>query len=311
MAVGGNWPGPPDGTTVFPQQMVVDYVRVYTASNAPPEPPSTCTNALVNPGFETSALGPWVGYSLGGANALGTYVQSTSDTYYNGGNPGGDNVLTHSGTYVGKMYGDFTGGENFNGCYQDIPADPGSIWTADGWALTHAQDLMQPVNTSWIEVSFRNASDTVLALYRSDVLDSGNVSVSSWMHLPVTNELDISSSLVTNTTSTLTAPAGTTKARYQLVFRQQANHDGAMYYDDLNLVLQPVVTPITLDVAVVGGNIEISFPTQSCVSYLVAYKDSATDPNWTPIETVVGDGTTKSVSYPASNPARFYAVQTP
>lgn len=29
VAVGGNWPGPPDGTSVFPQQMVVDYVRVY------------------------------------------------------------------------------------------------------------------------------------------------------------------------------------------------------------------------------------------------------------------------------------------
>jgi len=30
VAVGGNWPGPPDNTTVFPQQMLVDYVHVYT-----------------------------------------------------------------------------------------------------------------------------------------------------------------------------------------------------------------------------------------------------------------------------------------
>ena len=29
VAVGGAWPGSPDGTTVFPQQMKVDYVRVY------------------------------------------------------------------------------------------------------------------------------------------------------------------------------------------------------------------------------------------------------------------------------------------
>ncbi|MCB9323917.1 MAG: family 16 glycosylhydrolase [Lewinellaceae bacterium] len=29
VAVGGNWPGSPDGTTVFPQQMIVDYVRVF------------------------------------------------------------------------------------------------------------------------------------------------------------------------------------------------------------------------------------------------------------------------------------------
>lgn len=29
MAVGGSWPGNPDGTTVFPDTMFVDYVRVY------------------------------------------------------------------------------------------------------------------------------------------------------------------------------------------------------------------------------------------------------------------------------------------
>lgn len=29
MAVGGNWPGPPDETTVFPQQLIVDYIRMY------------------------------------------------------------------------------------------------------------------------------------------------------------------------------------------------------------------------------------------------------------------------------------------
>lgn len=29
VAVGGNWPGNPDATTVFPQKMVVDYVRVF------------------------------------------------------------------------------------------------------------------------------------------------------------------------------------------------------------------------------------------------------------------------------------------
>jgi len=29
VAVGGNWPGVPDGSTVFPQTILVDYVRVY------------------------------------------------------------------------------------------------------------------------------------------------------------------------------------------------------------------------------------------------------------------------------------------
>jgi len=34
VAVGGDWPGSPDETTVFPQQMLVDYVRVYQKTRA-------------------------------------------------------------------------------------------------------------------------------------------------------------------------------------------------------------------------------------------------------------------------------------
>jgi beta-glucanase (GH16 family) len=34
VAVGGDWPGPPDSTTEFPQTMLVDYVRVYKPRSA-------------------------------------------------------------------------------------------------------------------------------------------------------------------------------------------------------------------------------------------------------------------------------------
>jgi beta-glucanase (GH16 family) len=30
LAIGGNWPGPPDASTPFPSEMLIDYVRVYT-----------------------------------------------------------------------------------------------------------------------------------------------------------------------------------------------------------------------------------------------------------------------------------------
>ena len=36
LAVGGGWPGDPDATTTFPQQMIVDYVRVYRDPDAAP-----------------------------------------------------------------------------------------------------------------------------------------------------------------------------------------------------------------------------------------------------------------------------------
>jgi hypothetical protein len=42
LAVGGNWPGYPDATTVFPAEMTVDYVRVYTCD------PNASINELSN-----------------------------------------------------------------------------------------------------------------------------------------------------------------------------------------------------------------------------------------------------------------------
>ena len=46
VAVGGNWPGNPDGSKVFPQQMLVDYVRVYQQT-APLQITATHSNGNV------------------------------------------------------------------------------------------------------------------------------------------------------------------------------------------------------------------------------------------------------------------------
>jgi beta-glucanase (GH16 family) len=35
LAVGGVWPGPPDATTVFPQRLLIDYLRIYERTTAP------------------------------------------------------------------------------------------------------------------------------------------------------------------------------------------------------------------------------------------------------------------------------------
>lgn len=44
VAVGGNWPGNPNGSTVFPQVMEVDYVRVYDTSRPAMEGNRTVSN---------------------------------------------------------------------------------------------------------------------------------------------------------------------------------------------------------------------------------------------------------------------------
>ncbi|MET7365332.1 family 16 glycosylhydrolase [Streptomyces sp. NPDC005566] len=66
LAVGGNWPGSPDGSTAFPQTMTVDYVRVSTSDGS---------------GGGTGKTGPIKGIGgmcvdvAGASNADGTPIQ--------------------------------------------------------------------------------------------------------------------------------------------------------------------------------------------------------------------------------------------
>ena len=84
IAVGGNWPGSPDGTTVFPQQMLIDWVRVY-------QKPFELTPSLVpgqieaedfDPGGEGVAYHDTDAGNNGGAYRLDSDVdiQACSDT---------------------------------------------------------------------------------------------------------------------------------------------------------------------------------------------------------------------------------------
>jgi beta-glucanase (GH16 family) len=47
LAVGGFWPGNPDDTTVFPQRMLVDYVRVYIR-NSPTDAKQPASQSVLN-----------------------------------------------------------------------------------------------------------------------------------------------------------------------------------------------------------------------------------------------------------------------
>ncbi len=77
MAVGGNFPGDPDGNSIFPQEFVVDYVRVYETADtivpAPSAPTIVFDNFEHNDPFNNS----W--YAFNGASAgggLGNNVSS-------------------------------------------------------------------------------------------------------------------------------------------------------------------------------------------------------------------------------------------
>ena len=69
VAVGGHWPGYPDETTTFPQEMVVDYVRVYQAPD---------TSARYEAGFRDDTEGwtlvqlPFAGFTRSADQPAGT-----------------------------------------------------------------------------------------------------------------------------------------------------------------------------------------------------------------------------------------------
>jgi beta-glucanase (GH16 family) len=74
LAVGGNFGGDPDGTTVFPGEMVVDYVRVYDFVTAT-APPTTPSGLIATPVGSQVALN----WNLS-TNATSYNVKRTSDS---------------------------------------------------------------------------------------------------------------------------------------------------------------------------------------------------------------------------------------
>ena len=189
------------------------------------------TNVLINPGFETGSVSGWTPYGS-------AFVESTNNTYFNGGNPvGASNVLTHSGTFTFKTFGSFNGvANNTNGVFQDVLTGPGSVWSATGFGLSHVQDFIGGENLAWLQVSFVDSGNNVLAMYRSIFIDP-TVTPSIWNELDVTNQVDPNSiGNVLNTVSTFSAPAGTVRVRYAVVFVQPASDGGSVYFDDLALI---------------------------------------------------------------------------
>jgi uncharacterized protein (TIGR03437 family) len=80
-AVGGDWPGPPDATTQFPQDMLVDYVRVYQAEDA--AGPVINTGGVVDAATGGPALAPGSLASIYGQGLSSAINSSTFDTSTN------------------------------------------------------------------------------------------------------------------------------------------------------------------------------------------------------------------------------------
>jgi beta-glucanase (GH16 family) len=184
-------------------------------------------NVLSSPGFESNPAGQSqniIGWTWYGQPWGNTFNQTGSDA--------------RSGNNYFKVFQGFTSSVNYSGVYQDYISGPGVSYTADGWAKTISSDALAGQNIAWLEVTFRDANASVLALYRSGVISTNGFPKNTWVNLPVTNQFNPTTYVITNTTKSLVAPPGTYFVRYQVTFQgDAAGSTGSVYFDDLNLNL--------------------------------------------------------------------------
>ncbi|MCX4630452.1 family 16 glycosylhydrolase [Streptomyces sp. NBC_01443] len=142
LAVGGYWPGDPDAGTTFPQQLVVDHVRVTTSDTG------------------TGRTGPITGLAgkcvdVAGANpANGTPVQ----LYDCNNTPAQQWTIAADGTLraLGKCL-DVTGGATTDGTPVQLYDCNGT--PAQRWALPAARDIVNPQADKCLDVTGNNTAN--------------------------------------------------------------------------------------------------------------------------------------------------------
>ena len=171
-------------------------------------------NLLTNPSFESSFDG-WTKHGTGG-----NVVESQ--------------VPNHSGANVLKNWGCWCSPTNQQGVFQDIASGAGNTYTAGGWIFSRSTDYVATDNSGFFEVIFLNASDTVLAKYRSGSFTNGTPG-SEWIYYAVNGQVDLATDHIVGTVASLTSPAGTTKVRFRTIYQQINGGGGACHYDDVEL----------------------------------------------------------------------------
>jgi len=239
-------------------------------------------NILVDPGFESAPI-----FSSWSAQSTESWSMNAATTTPNGLVRSGANALWTQGLYL-------NGGAPayYNmGAYQTIACAPGATFTADAWFSEYVSypyngadgangnsGLLSTysggVEDCWVEVKFLDASQNVLADYKSAILspidatqpgsagvqtlnvtdpsiptvtDTNGNTYLAWIDCQVTNQYDVSTigpdtdpatESVTNTLKSgiITAPPGTAFVQYFLGLAQQQYQSGANFWDDCTLI---------------------------------------------------------------------------
>jgi len=198
-AVGGNWPGYPYGTS-FPRYHCIDYLHVWQRCNG---------RTLLNGGFEevdNDRIYDWNTYDNG--NVVRDPVSGNA----------------RSGGTAVKLYGRFTGVENWSGLYQDIYAGAGEMVEGSCWIMNRPGDTLQGSNTVQVKLEFLDSGLNPLSRHIFTAADSN--SPTTYRQVQIRE----------------VAPANTARARLVCELTQRGDAAGAIDLDDAALTF---VTPFT------------------------------------------------------------------
>ena len=162
VAVGGQWPGYPDGTTTFPQRMTVDYVRVYTRSaiNGCAVPP---TIENLSPNGSTPFVNPTNQLSFQAVSACADIATNGVQVVLNGADVSSLLVITgsaanrnvsFSGLATNLLYSaaititDTNGLSTFNSWQFDTFSQTNFIWEAEDFDYGSGQFINNPIPSS-------------------------------------------------------------------------------------------------------------------------------------------------------------------
>ncbi|WP_326566456.1 family 16 glycosylhydrolase [Amycolatopsis rhabdoformis] len=147
LAVGGYWPGDPNGSTQFPQQLVVDYVHVTTSTGGGTTPPSGRTGRI------TGIAGKCV--DVAGANSANATPIQITDCNGNAAQNwtvGGDGTLRALGKCMDVASAGTTDGT------------PVQLYDCNGsgaqqWVVTAAHDIVNPAANKCLDATGNSSAN--------------------------------------------------------------------------------------------------------------------------------------------------------
>jgi hypothetical protein len=167
-------------------------------------------NLLVNPGFE-DGLNGWLWFG-------NVFHETTNPPQFE----------PYEGDGVVSMFGNFTGGFNVTGIYQEFDAAPGTEWTLDVFSRHFSGDPLignGAPDANWVvqKIAFKDAADAEIGSVESTIMD-GTFATDTWFD---------------NAAITGVAPAGTVQVEAFVLYLQPLFDGGAVHIDNAYFIPTP------------------------------------------------------------------------